>query len=689
MSDPNFQSRDELLQAHQPEPAAPISWAEANRRALLAELEQVLEWVEALRPAAPDGSPSESSREAAAGLGEVPEGSFAVDWLVDRFALSPFERALVVLAAGVELEARVAQACAQAQGDSSLAYATFGLALAALPHSHWSALSPSRPLRRWQLIEMPSDGPLTARRLTLAERVLHYLLGEQRLDSELELVMSAVPSGLPLPPSQGRLARRLGALLELGEPAILQLLGPLDQARSVAAEAVEGVELQLFSLPVAAVPALGADLDRFCRLWEREALLGPAVPLLEVDAEGSAQATALAAAARLAEALPGAVLVAGSKPLPVSRRPLLTYSVEVPPFAERRELWQQTLAEPGGRGELLEDRELDDLAATFAIGGEQIRACASDARAQEELAQEERALEEVNRDSARVPEPWAQRLRSVCRRQVRPRLEALAQRIEVRSRFEDLVLPTAQTQRLRQLADHAAGRVQVLERWGFGAKGRRGLGTSALFAGPSGTGKTLAAEVVAQALDLDLYRIDLASVVSKYIGETEKNLKQIFDAAEAGGALLLFDEADALFGKRSEVRDSHDRYANIEVGYLLQRMESFDGVAVLTTNLKDSMDSAFTRRLRFIVDFPFPEASARERIWRRSFPSQTPLENIDFQRLARLDVTGGHIRNMALNAAYRAAAAGSAVTMGTILGAAKDEYAKLRRTLTREEVQGW
>src|SRR6185437_7411183 len=191
--------------------------------------------------------------------------------------------------------------------------------------------------------------------------------------------------------------------------------------------------------------------------------------------------------------------------------------------------------------------------------------------------------------------------------------------------------------------------------WGFAARTTRGLGISALFAGPSGTGKTLAAEVLANDLQLDLYRIDLSQVVSKYIGETEKNLRAVFDAAETSGAVLLFDEADALFGKRSEVRDSHDRYANIEVSYLLQRMESYRGLAILTTNRRSSLDTAFLRRIRFVIPFPFPDAGLRERIWARIFPPETPTRDLDTAKLARLNVTGGNIRNIALNAAFLAA----------------------------------
>ena len=195
--------------------------------------------------------------------------------------------------------------------------------------------------------------------------------------------------------------------------------------------------------------------------------------------------------------------------------------------------------------------------------------------------------------------------------------------------------------RLREIAVHVAHRATVYDTWGFGAMSNRGLGISALFAGASGTGKTMAAEVLANALRLDLYRIDLSSVVSKYIGETEKNLRRVFDAAEDGGAILFFDEADALFGKRSEIKDSHDRYANIEINYLLQRMESYRGLAVLATNMKGMLDPAFLRRIRFVINFPFPDATQRAEIWQRIFPPNTPTEGLDIGKLARLSVAGG------------------------------------------------
>jgi SpoVK/Ycf46/Vps4 family AAA+-type ATPase len=236
---------------------------------------------------------------------------------------------------------------------------------------------------------------------------------------------------------------------------------------------------------------------------------------------------------------------------------------------------------------------------------------------------------------------------------------------------------------------HVRHRHQVYEAWGFAAKGPRGLGISALFAGASGTGKTMAAEVLAHTLRLDLYRIDLSQVVSKYIGETEKNLRKVFDAAEGGAAILLFDEADALFGKRSEVKDSHDRYANVEVSYLLQRMEAYQGLAILTTNMKAALDQAFLRRIRFVMQFPFPDPGQRAEIWRRIFPQAVPTEGLDWEQLARRNVAGGHIRNIAMNATFLAADEGASVAMRHLLQAARGEYAKLEKPLTETEIARW
>jgi SpoVK/Ycf46/Vps4 family AAA+-type ATPase len=289
-----------------------------------------------------------------------------------------------------------------------------------------------------------------------------------------------------------------------------------------------------------------------------------------------------------------------------------------------------------------------------------------------------------------APDLW-----SLARTRAGQALEGLAERIEPQATWDDLVLPQAQMSQLQQLAASRRHSAQVLDEWGFRAKSARGLALTALFSGPSGTGKTMAAEILARDLcpadgTLALYRVDLSALVSKYIGETQKNIGRIFDAAESAGAILLFDEGEALFARRSpEVRDSHDRHANSETAYLLQRLEAFTGIAIVTTNLRAAVDDAFLRRFRAVVEFPFPDTAQRALIWRRVFPPQVPLHEVDHDALARLAVSGGFIRAMALTAAYLAAASGGPVTMAHLERAARQEYGKLGKPLSEAELRGF
>jgi SpoVK/Ycf46/Vps4 family AAA+-type ATPase len=266
-------------------------------------------------------------------------------------------------------------------------------------------------------------------------------------------------------------------------------------------------------------------------------------------------------------------------------------------------------------------------------------------------------------------------------------LERLARRIEPAVGWPDLVLPASVEAQLRELTARARHRDRVVGEWGMGNGGARARGITGLFAGDSGTGKTMSAEVVAHDLDFDLYVIDLSTVVDKYIGETEKNLDRIFTEADRVNGVLLFDEADALFGKRSEVKDARDRYANVEVAYLLQRMESFEGVAILTTNLRTNVDDAFTRRLDAIIDFPMPEEDDRRRLWAANLPATLPqAAEIDVPFLARrFKISGGNIRNICVTAAYFAAAADRPVTMADLIRATDREYRKLGRLTVEAE----
>jgi SpoVK/Ycf46/Vps4 family AAA+-type ATPase len=268
-------------------------------------------------------------------------------------------------------------------------------------------------------------------------------------------------------------------------------------------------------------------------------------------------------------------------------------------------------------------------------------------------------------------------------------LAALAHRIEPRYGWKDLVLPLDSITQLHEICQRVAHRHRVLGEWGFDRKLSLGKGVNALFAGPPGTGKTMAAEIIANELELDLYRIDLAGVVSKYIGETEKNLDRVFSAAEDANAILFFDEADALFGKRSEVRDSHDRYANLEISYLLQKMEEHEGVAILATNLRQNLDDAFMRRVAFTVHFPFPDESSRRRIWEQIWPPETPLaDDVNFDAMARrFRLSGGNIKNIALASAFLAAEDGARVTMAHLQQATRREHQKMGKTLIEPEAQ--
>jgi hypothetical protein len=592
----------------------------------------------------------------------------AIDALADVFELSRFERGLVLLCAGVEMDSPLATLCAAVGGRLPRNSVTFSLAMAALAEPHWSALAPSAPLRRLRLIEMEPGHGLTSAPLRIDERILHYLAGVNRLDQRLEgILYSRSPTGW-LAEEHWRLATETiePALGNLPASLVLHLCGddPCGQ-EAIAALIAHRAGRRLLVLRLEDTPSAGGDLEQFLQLWAREARLLPASLLLQWEGEAPS-----AAARILAERLPDTPFIASRDPLRLHRA-VERYEVNKPDPFGQKQLWKEALG-PAADGF---DEVLDHVSEQFRLSAETI---ASNAVAAAAAGAETPDRERLSR-----------RLWQACRSLSRPRLDGLAQRIVPSSGWDDLVLPELQKQTLRQLAKQSRHRMTVYETWGFAGRGRRGLGLGALFSGPSGTGKTLAAEVLAGELQLDLYRIDLASVVSKYIGETEKNLKQVFDAAETGGVLLLFDEADALFGKRSEVRDSHDRYANIEVSYLLQRMEAFQGLAILTTNSKSALDKSFQRRLRFSVSFPFPDATQREAIWRNIFPATTPTQGLDYARLAQLNVAGGNIRNIALNAAFLAAASETPVQMAHLLQAARMEAQKIERPLSEAEIRGW
>ncbi|HEY0016882.1 MAG TPA: ATP-binding protein [Longimicrobium sp.] len=655
------------------------SWTEANQRHLTASIAVVRAQLEAR--AGDEGAPRAEARarDQLARAQKAMHAPAALDALVQAFGLSEFERGILLLCAGAELDGGFAALLGRVHGDPARPYATLGLALAVLPDAHWSALSPASPLRRWRMVEVGAGTALTAGPLRIDERVLHHLAGVRYTDGRLAGLMETVAAPEELVESHAALARQVAATwggADDGAPLpAVQLHGP-DPAsrRAVAADACRLLGLELGAVAAHALPTAPAELEELLRVWEREAAFSPAALLVERDDADTPDPAREAALTRVVDGLNAPLLLSGREPRSARQRPLVNVEVPRPTRGEQRALWTAVLG-PAAKGM---DEAVERMAEQFTLGPPAVRAAAAAAQGR---------VREAGGRGGR--DALAAALWEACRQQARPALEELAQRIPATAGWDDLVLPPAQAEVLRGLAAQVRDRPLVHGRWGWAGRGSRGLGITALFAGESGTGKTTAAEVVAHELGLDLFRIDLSGVVSKYIGETEKNLRRVFDVAEEGGAVLLFDEADALFGRRGEVKDSNDRHANVEVAYLLQRMEAYPGLAVLTSNLPESLDPAFLRRIRFIVHFPFPDAAQRAEIWRRAFPKGTPTQGLRPDDLARLNVAGGNIRNIALNGTFLAAAAGTPVTMELLLRAARMEYDKLRRPLPDGEVRGW
>jgi len=588
-----------------------------------------------------------------------------------RLGLSPFERDLLLLCVAMELDTRTAARCARAQDDPSKPYPTFALALSLFDAAAWDVLSPERPLRYWRLIEihqLPGQ-PLTTSLLRADERIVNYVKGLNYLDDRLAPLLAPLDVGaaVELPPSQQAL---VGAIVRGWQAAapdrplpVAQLVGADGPSKQlIALHVATQVGRQLCRVPTDGLPGQAGDLETLARLWQRESLLLPLALYLDAQESDAGPDGTLSAVSRFLARSDGPCFLAVREVWQRPGRIHAAFDVSKPTPAEQRVAWVGALGAQAADNPSL-------LAGQFNLN---LPAISANAAA---------ALTPVVNDTR----PLADRLWDTCRVSVRPRLDALAQRVAPKATWDDIVLPTEQRNLLRQIAQQVGQRSRVYEDWGFGGKMNRGMGINALFTGDSGTGKTMAAEVIANDLRLNLYRIDLSAVVSKYIGETEKNLRRLFDAAEDGGAILFFDEADALFGKRSEVKDSHDRYANIEVNYLLQRMESYRGLAILATNMRNALDQAFMRRLRFIVDFRFPGPAERRRIWERAFPAATPTGPLDYERLARINLAGGSIHVIAVNAAFLAAGAGSPVTMPLVLEAARTEYRKLERPINEAD----
>jgi SpoVK/Ycf46/Vps4 family AAA+-type ATPase len=613
--------------------------------------------------------------------------------LAARFLLAAFDVNVVLICLAAELDLRFERLYAYLQDDVTRKRPSVDLVLNLLCASFPEKLEARRrfstaaPLLQHQLLSLMDDpsnpkAPLLSRYLKLDERVVNYLLGSDEIDARLVNYLSLIEpkralDSLLLPSD---LLNQIGSLIErrcnAGESLDLYFQGQYGVGKRSTAEALCRVAgLKLLVIDGAAVLAsLGSDFAATVRLISREAALqGAAIYWSGFDALLSDEHQILR---RILlhefRSVGGMVFLAGETTWEPADAPELRFlRLEFPPpaYADRLLFWGMAM-----EGMTCDEIDPAALANKFRFTGGQIRDAALTAR---------------NQASQRTPQNAAitmADLLEACRLQSNRKLATLATSIKPHFSFDDIVLPPDRLRQLREICKAVEYRSVLYDEWGFNDKLSLGKGLSVLFAGPSGTGKTMAAQILAGELGLDLYKIDLSTVVSKYIGETEKNLSRIFAEAATSNAILFFDEADALFGKRSEVRDSHDRYANIEISYLLQRMEEYEGVVILASNLRKNMDEAFVRRIHATVEFPFPNAEDRLRIWQGVWPEKTPRAHLDLDFLARrFEITGGNIRNIALSAAFLGAEDGGCVQMKHVIRGTWQEYQKMGKVIMEGE----
>ncbi|MFJ9456285.1 AAA family ATPase [Kitasatospora sp. NPDC101447] len=664
-----------------PPQAAPTAvWARDNQRHLVLHAEAVA--------ARLDGRPADAERPERAGAllaAEVAADTgtpVALHRIARLFGLTRFEQDVLLAAAAPEL----GLPCATGP-------ATFSRALAALPDPHWSALLPDAPLRHWRLADLPPEpapgryGGLAQLPLAVDERVLHALVGAVSLDERLRGRARTAEDLCRLAPGQLAAVGQLAALAAPGPAALPRPVSLVGEdrltRRQAAVQAARALGLTTLVTEAGDVPPDAPTAELYGRLLAREAALGGRLLLIEApdrpagpdhgpDGDPAAFAGPAPAVLRLAADVRSygvPVVLSLSEPTAgAGAQPVLRLPAAGP--GERRELFAAALADVGlsaGPAELAELAQCTPLTpAAIALGVERGVRLAAPA-------------------SGAVPVPD---LVAACRATADQPLHGLARLHRPVRGLDSLVLAEPAERALRAMLAQVRQRGRVHDEWGHPGPGHRGLAVTALFSGPSGTGKTTAAEAVAAELGRDLVCADLGQLVSKYLGETEKNLSRLFAAAEAG-AVLLFDEGEALFGRRTAVHDSRDRYANLEVSFLLQRLETFGGICIVTTNTREALDSAFLRRMRFVVTFPFPDADQRARLWERAFPAGVPVDGLDPARLAQVAVAGGTIAQLALHAAFLAADADEPVRMAHVREAVRIECEKLERPLSSHELRGW
>ena len=634
-----------------------------------------------------------------------PQSSLA--WLVGAFGLSGFDVDVVLLALAPELDLRYERIYAYLQDDVTRKRPTVDLALNLFCDSAAEKLdrrlhfSPHSPLLRHGLLHLLPDPnqvepSFLAHYLKLDDQVTRLLLGQNYLDPRLEAFCELLEPGLDwqqlaVPSDIKRVLPRLAAhAYSAHEPLRFYFQAPGRTEKREVAEGLAGT---------VGAKLLAVRIDRLLEnpkrdaLWElvlREARINAAILYISDvnDFREPSPITRLQDLLDLLAPYTGITILAGRMawdPQAARGFEIIPVTFDIPDFAERQSCW---MAELRKRSVELDSKDLDMIAGRFRLTSTQI----TDAVAAAQLSSRWRSARSSSEEDVGGPPapvtPTLDDLAAAARSQSGHELTRLAHKIEPRYAWSDIVLPSDQMAQLREICFQAEYRQLVYGQWGFDQKLSLGKGLNVLFSGPPGTGKTMAAEVIARELRLDLYRIDLSQVISKYIGETEKNLDRIFAAAENSNTVLFFDEADALFGKRSEVRDSHDRYANIEISFLLQKMEEYQGISILATNLRQNLDEAFVRRLQAIVEFPFPDEEYRLRIWQNVFPKKAPLgADVRFDLLAReVRLAGGNIKNMALAAAFYAAADEGEVHLSHLIRAACREHQKLARSWSPGEL---
>jgi SpoVK/Ycf46/Vps4 family AAA+-type ATPase len=613
--------------------------------------------------------------------------------LEQMFDLSAFDIDALLVCVLPELELKYQRLYAYLQDDVTKKSPTVDLVLCLFCESFGerlkarAAFSPEAPLIKYHLLRLSDDHivkamPLLARSLQIDERITSYLLGADQVDARLLsfahlLHPGVTPQDVILPDdTKHRLVELAGQFKEEG--LICYFHGSCGVGKQTTAEAIcYELEVPLLSIDTNRMVTADVPLELSVPLIFREGRLQNAALYFDgFDMLLSDERVIKAGyddVLRELASYPQWVFLAGEggwEPRGVGNdRLFISIEFPAPAYWERRQLWAKHW---NGQSPSAADVDFSDLAGKFRLSGGQIRDAVAAARSLALWRDPESGL------------VTAQDLYSACHQQSRHRLNTLARKIAPKYHWDDIVLPSDQMEQLYEICSYVKHYHTVYDNWGFDRKLSLGKGLNVLFAGPSGTGKTMAAEIMANELGLDLYKIDLSAIVSKYIGETEKNLDRIFREGQTSNAILFFDEADALFGKRSEVRDSHDRYANIEIAYLLQKMEEYDGVVILATNLRKNMDEAFARRMHFAVEFPIPEESDRYRIWEGIFPGEAPLaEDIDLSFLARqFRISGGNIKNIALSAAFLAVQNGGHITMENLIRATKREYQKMGKLCT-------